>query len=249
MFDDVKKGDTTPNQDFSLQTTASSAPAMMSAPDDMFGSVGSDPVTEKPSAISAAKLQVKQQPLDLPPMPVNPNALNPILVEDEHSQGAIMKKVFVAFSGLLLLSLVVWGAYYFFVSKNNTDDTNNPKNNNTQNQAPNNTNTDPDNVNNQPEVILDDDGDGLSNAEETAIGSDPKLPDTDNDGLSDKDELRIHNTSTTNPDTDNDGLYDKAELFTYQTNALDPDTDNDTYLDGVEVQNGYNPNGDGLLVK
>ncbi|KKP92011.1 MAG: hypothetical protein UR94_C0007G0010 [Parcubacteria group bacterium GW2011_GWA2_36_10] len=238
MFDDVKKGDIVPNQDFSLQpTTPSPAPAPMSAVDDMFGAV------EKPSAISVAKLQVKPSPVNLPPMPTNPNIPNPILMEDEHSQGAIMKKVFVALSGLVLLALVVWGAYHFFVSKKQ-----NPNTNNTQNQPVDNTNTNPDNVNNQPEVILDDDGDGLSNAEETGLGSDPKLADTDNDGLSDKDEVRIHRTTPTNPDTDNDGLYDKEELFTYQTNALDPDTDNDTYLDGVEVQNGYNPNGEGLLI-
>lgn len=236
MFDDVKKGDATPSQDFSLNQAPASAP--MSAVDDMFGAV------EKPSAISAAKLQVKQNPLNLPPLVANPNVINPILVEDEHSQGAIMKKVFVALFGLVLLALVIWGAYQFFVSKNNT-----PNTNDTQKQVLDNTPAKPDNTNNQPEVILDDDADGLSNAEETAIGSDPKLPDTDNDGLSDKDEVRIHRTSPVNPDTDNDGLYDKVEIFTYQTQALDPDTDNDTYLDGVEVQNGYNPNGDGLLEK
>ena len=40
MFDDVKKGDIVPNQDFSLQpTTPSPAPAPMSAVDDMFGAV------------------------------------------------------------------------------------------------------------------------------------------------------------------------------------------------------------------
>lgn len=233
MFDDVKKGDAGPSQDLVFN----SAPVPMSAVDDMFGAV------EKPSAISVAKLQVKQNPLNLPPLVANPNVINPILVEDEHSQGAIMKKVFVALFGLVLLALVVWGAYRFFVSKNNT-----PNTNNTQNQAVDNTPANPDNTNNQPEVILDEDGDGLSDAEETAIGSDPKLPDTDNDGLSDKDEVRIHRTSPTNPDTDNDGLYDKEEIFTYQTNPLDPDTDNDTYLDGVEVQNGYNPNGEGLLI-
>ncbi len=243
MFDDVKKGDATPSQDFSSQpTTASPSPAPVSAVDDMFGAV------EKPSAISAAKLQVKPSPMNLPPMPTNPNIPNPILMEDEHSQSAIMKKVFVALSGLILLTLVIWGAYSFFVSKKSTENTDNPTNNNTQNQPAENNPTN-NNTQNQPEVILDDDSDGLSNAEETGLGSDPRLADTDDDGLSDKDEVRIHRTSPVNPDTDNDGLYDKVEIFTHQTNALDPDTDNDTYLDGVEVQNGYNPNGDGLLAK
>ncbi len=248
MFDDVKKGDATPSQNLPVN----SAPNPMSSPDDMFASA--DPVVapEKPSAVSMSKLQVKQSPVRLDAASAGSNAINPILIEDEHSQGAIFKKISVALSGLLLLGLVIWGAYYFFVSKNKTNNDNTNQTNNTnQNQPADNTdnNSGSEDTNNQIEPALDDDGDGLSNAEEVIIGLDPKLPDTDNDGLSDKDELRVHNTSATNTDTDNDGLHDKDEIFTYQTNALDPDTDNDGYLDGVEVQNGYNPNGEGLLVK
>ena len=33
----------------------------------------------------------------------------------------------------------------------------------------------------------------------------------------------------------------------YKTNPNNPDTDGDGYLDGDEVKNGYDPNGDGKL--
>lgn len=47
-------------------------------------------------------------------------------------------------------------------------------------------------------------------------------------------------------DFDHDGLSDALELF-YGTDPANPDTDNDTHLDGVEVEGGYNPAGEGRL--
>jgi hypothetical protein len=60
------------------------------------------------------------------------------------------------------------------------------------------------------------------------------------------------NTSlgTNNPkesDSDNDGLSDYDEIL-YNTNPRSPDSDIDGYLDGDEVKNGYNPNGEGKLL-
>lgn len=49
-------------------------------------------------------------------------------------------------------------------------------------------------------------------------------------------------------DSDNDGLSDYEEKDVYKTNYLLPDTDGDGYLDGAEVNNGYNPNGEGFLL-
>jgi hypothetical protein len=48
-------------------------------------------------------------------------------------------------------------------------------------------------------------------------------------------------------DSDNDGLNDFEEEMIYYTNVSNPDTDGDGYSDGSEVQNGYNPLGDGKL--
>jgi hypothetical protein len=75
-----------------------------------------------------------------------------------------------------------------------------------------------------------------------------KKSDTDKDNLTD-DEERVYGTDILNPDTDNDGLTDYDEVKFYKTNPLDSDTDNDGYLDGIEVKNGYNPLGAGKLAK
>jgi large repetitive protein len=64
----------------------------------------------------------------------------------------------------------------------------------------------------------DGDGDGVTDAEETTVGSDPNDADTDDDGVLDGAE---HNWSV---DTDGDGLI----------NVLDPDSDNDELADGTE---------------
>lgn len=71
----------------------------------------------------------------------------------------------------------------------------------------------------------DRDGDGLTDAEESALGTNSEAPDTDSDGLSDLDEVKI-----------------------YKTDPLNPDTDRDGYFDGLEVRDGYNPNGPGRLL-
>jgi hypothetical protein len=47
-------------------------------------------------------------------------------------------------------------------------------------------------------------------------------------------------------DSDIDGLPDTAETY-YGTDLNNPDSDGDSYFDGVEVQNGYNPLGEGFV--
>ncbi|WP_395345145.1 hypothetical protein PN836_009795 [Ningiella sp. W23] len=61
-------------------------------------------------------------------------------------------------------------------------------------------------------MSLDSDGDGLFDAEERQIGSDPFIMDTDGDGLSDFDEVRTHRTSALDADTDRDGIDDALEI-------------------------------------
>ncbi len=59
--------------------------------------------------------------------------------------------------------------------------------------------------------------------------------DTDGDGLSDTEEVDIHNTDPLNDDTDDDGLLDGEEVNTHNTDPLNDDTDDDGVLDGDEV--------------
>ena len=49
-------------------------------------------------------------------------------------------------------------------------------------------------------------------------------------------------------DTDNDGLSDRDEVKNWGTNPLNPDSDGDGFMDGEEVTNGYNPKGPGRVV-
>ncbi len=72
----------------------------------------------------------------------------------------------------------------------------------------------------------DTDGDGLSDAREVALGTNPNLVDTDADNLNDREEVEV-----------------------YLTDPLNPDTDGDTFKDGDEVRNGYNPKGPGKLLQ
>jgi eukaryotic-like serine/threonine-protein kinase len=85
------------------------------------------------------------------------------------------------------------------------------------------------------------DGDGLTDAQEALIGTDPLNPDTDGDGISDGDEVFIYGTNPLLWDTDGDGLSDWEEIFIYGTDPLNPDTNRSGILDGTEVARGANP--------
>lgn len=59
---------------------------------------------------------------------------------------------------------------------------------------------------------VDSDGDNLSNLMEITIGTNPKKIDTDNDGISDFDEINSSNTNPIVSDSDNDNIDDGSEL-------------------------------------
>jgi hypothetical protein len=110
----------------------------------------------------------------------------------------------------------------------------------------------------QPEDA-DSDGDGLIDAQEAELGTDPANPDSDEDGLFDGAEV----TGGTDPllnDTDGDGFGDNAEV-TAGSDPNDPasvpageptvDTDGDLLTDAQEAELGTDPatpdtDGDGL---
>lgn len=77
----------------------------------------------------------------------------------------------------------------------------------------------------------------------------PAAPvDSDSDGLTD-DEEATHGTNPSLADTDNDDLTDYEEIMIWKTNPLNPDSDGDSFSDGTEVKNNYNPNGTGKLLE
>lgn len=103
---------------------------------------------------------------------------------------------------------------------------------------------------------LDDDNDGLTDVEETVLGTNPLIADTDGDGLSDFDEVSMDGNPTTytlgvdtdpnNLDTDGDG-YGDGEEVTFGSNPLDDislpiaangDLNNDGIVNVVDVMIG-----------
>ena len=103
-------------------------------------------------------------------------------------------------------------------------------------------------------LSFDSDEDGLTDVDEINIyGTDPNNPDTDADGINDGAEISIYGTNPTKADTDEDGINDGDELAYWGSswnvdydedglpNLLDADSDNDGFLDGVEVDQGFDP--------
>ncbi|HET7153600.1 MAG TPA: OmpA family protein [Candidatus Kapabacteria bacterium] len=82
---------------------------------------------------------------------------------------------------------------------------------------------------------LDSDGDGLTDKEEIALGTDPHNPDTDGDGLTDYEEVKKYHTNPLKKDSDADGLTDYQEIFVTHTDPNNPDSDGDGLTDGDEV--------------
>ena len=77
---------------------------------------------------------------------------------------------------------------------------------------------------------IDSDNDGLTDTEESILGTDPTDPDTDDDGLLDGTEVDMAEDSgcpdPLNADSDGDGLLDGVEVVT-ETNPCNPDSDGD----------------------
>jgi gliding motility-associated-like protein len=111
-------------------------------------------------------------------------------------------------------------------------------------------------------IPSDKDNDGLTDVEEVELGTDPDNPDTDGDGVSDKNDSDPLNPNVgldtdgdgipdaTDPDDDNDGVRDQNDAFPRDPNETldydgdgigdnsDPDDDNDGYDDVIENQDG-----------
>ena len=73
-------------------------------------------------------------------------------------------------------------------------------------------------------------GDGLTNFEESENECSPYLSDTDGDGISDYDEVKVYGTDPSDPkgDADGDGMEDWWEISYF----LDPNDPSDCFLDG-----------------
>lgn len=94
----------------------------------------------------------------------------------------------------------------------------------------------------------DTDGDGLPDVQEAELGTNPENPDSDDDGITDGDEVNVHRTDPLNFDTDGDNFYDGGELVR-GTDPNNPDSDGDGLLDGdeeyIHLTDPNNPDSDG----
>ena len=82
-------------------------------------------------------------------------------------------------------------------------------------------------------LLVDTDGDELSDYQEYILGTLPSIIDSDSDGLDDKRETEL-NTNPLSADSDNDGLDDKQEIQ-YNCDPCAADSDGDGLDDGFEV--------------
>lgn len=106
-------------------------------------------------------------------------------------------------------------------------------------------------------VVLsaDSDGDGIEDELELSLGLNPNnavdgLEDRDGDGLSNRDEVAA-GSNLGNPDTDGDGILDGEEVRAgadgFITSPLLADTDGDGVRDGLEVATASNPTNAGSV--
>lgn len=81
----------------------------------------------------------------------------------------------------------------------------------------------------------------LSNSE---VGNKEEEADSDQEIIEEKTE-KTKEEHVSSPDSDGDGLTDRQEKITWKTDPNNLDTDGDGYSDYEEVKGGYNPLGEG----
>ena len=82
-------------------------------------------------------------------------------------------------------------------------------------------------------MVPDSDNDGLNDRDEILWGTNPSNPDSDNDGIKDGDEIAFWGTSPTKWDTDGDGLNDYFEI-NMSLSPTNSDTNNNGIIDANE---------------
>lgn len=90
----------------------------------------------------------------------------------------------------------------------------------------------------EPPAPVDTDSDGLSDTDETALGTDPNNGDSDGDGVPDGREVNALGSNPLDTDTDSDGLTDALEVD-HSCGINQPDADGDGLGDAFEANSGF----------
>ena len=90
----------------------------------------------------------------------------------------------------------------------------------------------------------DEDGDGLTDAEESESRANPTKKDSDGDGLEDGPEVTTHQTAPNLFDSDGDAISDGAEITEHRTDPNNRDTDGDGISDNIEITLDSDPKDD-----
>lgn len=84
-------------------------------------------------------------------------------------------------------------------------------------------------------LVADSDSDGLSDATEKEIGTDPRDYDTDDDQVTDETEYNVYYSNPVDQDSDDDGTDDFLEITFFLTSPIIADTDGDGIDDSEEL--------------
>lgn len=251
MFDDIKdqnssapnsgQGENDKNKSPENSSGVPNPPKAPSAPlvEDMFADTEKTPTT--PSSLGQTKPDQPVKPAVFQPkQPGVPADIPGGMDEEKIKESSFDSKKFMLIGGIVLVVIIVLsGGYYayskFFASNGNIEPVSDADVNDADINNEENTNIINEDNNEQPVI-----------PEEPKPVPPPKPKDTDRDGLPDEEEIKL-GTNINSPDSDSDGLFDREEVVVYKTDPLNPDTDGDGFMDGEEVQEGYNPKGAGKL--
>jgi len=234
MFDDI------PNKNSNVP------PNLPTEPMDMFAGVeedaGQTPGLEEPSALEAGILKKRTTPVQVPPAMMAQEGAQ----VNYPTKAPVLGKI-IGFVVFLVVAAVVgyggWRLYAYLTQKEAVT----PETNGTAQQP---ATEEP--ATEEPSEVTETATPGsitapiVTTTVTTGQVEFGETIDTDKDGLDDTREEEAK-TNMNNPDTDEDGLTDGDEVIIWKTNPLNPDTDGDSYLDGDEVKHGYNPLGSGKL--
>lgn len=181
--------------------------------EDIFEDVGSESVIKREinkEKYSSENLENSENPSNKPPWEVKP---------PKNFRGD--KGIFVLIARLLIIIAIIiaigFGVLYFWNKFENKDVV---VENEILTEPADNTTSTPSIIIEEPkEKPLDTDSDGLTDTEERQLGTRIDSPDTDQDGLSDRLEVKIYFTNPLSADTDKDGISDKEEI----EKGLNPD--------------------------